>query len=311
MFPEEAMIILDGGRAFNGGNPPAELAFGDVQSPIRRRTRRRRRSSAPSRRPGSRTSSSARRRPGRSGAIRWARSTGAPIRKTFPPGMTKKAWPSGLTPASAAAITAAPMSSAAKFMTSSATPRSPDSRSSRATGTASGPAMQRPNLPPGKFEPVGLSFVGGSLVEPRRDGGATSTSFPRTIRLRPLFLADRPGAAQARLDVQHAAEARRPLVPRICEELRLDARTVALQPATSRRISSSSTWAGMAMRRFGSAAMRCGPNSSASRARSRAATTPTADPSATAWRTPRSCGGRASGPSSTQQVLEGNTGLSI
>ena len=31
MFPEEAMEILDGGRAFNGGKPPAEIAFGDVR----------------------------------------------------------------------------------------------------------------------------------------------------------------------------------------------------------------------------------------------------------------------------------------
>ena len=48
------------------------------------RTRRRRRSSAPRRRPGSRSACAARRRPGRSGATPWARSTGAPIRRTCP-----------------------------------------------------------------------------------------------------------------------------------------------------------------------------------------------------------------------------------
>ena len=30
MFPEALMQVLDGGRAFNGGNPPAELRFNDA-----------------------------------------------------------------------------------------------------------------------------------------------------------------------------------------------------------------------------------------------------------------------------------------
>jgi alkaline phosphatase D len=48
-------------------------------------------------------------------------------------------------------------------------------------------------LPPGKFEPVGLSFVGGSLVSP----GAMEAyehRLPKDAPLRPLFLADRAGA---------------------------------------------------------------------------------------------------------------------
>ena len=31
MFPEDAAQILDGGRAFNGGNPPAEVTFNDAR----------------------------------------------------------------------------------------------------------------------------------------------------------------------------------------------------------------------------------------------------------------------------------------
>ena len=54
------------------------------------------------------------------------------------------------------------------------------------------------------------------------------TTARRIIRLRPLYLADRPGGGEARLDLQHAAEARRPLVPRICEELRPRARRCAV-----------------------------------------------------------------------------------
>ena len=56
--------------------------------------------------------------------------------------------------------------------------------------------MRPRSLPPGKFEPVGLSFVGGSLVEPGRDGSATSTALKKDRPLRPLYLADRPGAAK-------------------------------------------------------------------------------------------------------------------
>jgi alkaline phosphatase D len=33
MFPESGMRILDGGRAFNGGNPPAEIGFNDARVP--------------------------------------------------------------------------------------------------------------------------------------------------------------------------------------------------------------------------------------------------------------------------------------
>jgi alkaline phosphatase D len=50
-------------------------------------------------------------------------------------------------------------------------------------------------LPPGRFEPVGLSFVGGSLSSP----GALESyehGLARDHPLRALFLADRPGAAK-------------------------------------------------------------------------------------------------------------------
>ena len=50
-------------------------------------------------------------------------------------------------------------------------------------------------LPPGKFEPVGLSFVGASLASP----GAMEAyehRLPKDHPLRPLFLADRPNGAK-------------------------------------------------------------------------------------------------------------------
>jgi alkaline phosphatase D len=54
MFPEDAMRILDGGRAFDGGRPPPRSGSTTHPSPIRGGMRRRRRSSERSRRRGSR-----------------------------------------------------------------------------------------------------------------------------------------------------------------------------------------------------------------------------------------------------------------
>src|SRR4051812_24021990 len=50
-------------------------------------------------------------------------------------------------------------------------------------------------LPPGKFEPVGLSFVGASLTSPGTME-AYEHNFPKDSKLRPLFLADRPDGAK-------------------------------------------------------------------------------------------------------------------
>jgi hypothetical protein len=33
MFPEPLMQALDGGRGFNGGNPPSEIRFNDAHVP--------------------------------------------------------------------------------------------------------------------------------------------------------------------------------------------------------------------------------------------------------------------------------------
>src|SRR5262245_26292282 len=47
------------------------------------------------------------------------------------------------------------------------------------------------DLPPGKFDPVGLSFVGGSLTSPGTMEGL-EFGLPKDEPFRPLFLADRP-----------------------------------------------------------------------------------------------------------------------
>jgi alkaline phosphatase D len=50
-------------------------------------------------------------------------------------------------------------------------------------------------LPPGKFEPVGLSFVGASLSS-SGPMEAYEHNLPKDAPLRPLFLAERPGQAK-------------------------------------------------------------------------------------------------------------------
>jgi hypothetical protein len=50
-------------------------------------------------------------------------------------------------------------------------------------------------LPPGKFEPVGLSFTGGSMSSVG-GGEANEYTIKKDNKFRPLYLADRPGAAK-------------------------------------------------------------------------------------------------------------------
>ena len=50
-------------------------------------------------------------------------------------------------------------------------------------------------LPPGKYEPVGLSFVGASLISPGTME-AYEHNLPKNTPLRPLFLADKPAGGK-------------------------------------------------------------------------------------------------------------------
>ena len=86
-------------------------------------------------------------------------------------------------------------------------------------------------LPPGKFEPVGLSFVGASLVSP----GAMEAyehNLPKDAPLRPLFLADRPAGAKPdwtfNMLLRHGVRS----CLEYAKSFDLEARTVALQPGS-------------------------------------------------------------------------------
>jgi alkaline phosphatase D len=195
MFPEDAARILDGGRAFNGGNPPAEIAFNDARAANPRR-------SAPHQtilgadqkawfKDRLRTSKATWKIWGNSQATLDSRSDP----QNLPPGLTKEKWP-----ASAFALMTAGDHSTAYVERAEIYDLV---RDSKITGFAivsgdrhsfwAGYAASQ--LPPGKFEPVGLSFVGASMTSPGTME-AYEHSFPKTHPLRPLFLADRPDGAK-------------------------------------------------------------------------------------------------------------------
>ena len=226
MFSEPAMIALDAGRTCNGGKPPAELSFGEVTIPNPRKD------SPP------RTILGAvqkkwfidqLRRSGATWKI-WGNSLGALDMRAdpqnLPDGLTKRSGRPTPSRRSAAGILAAPTTSVAKSMTSSVIRRSPDSRSCRATVTASGPAM-----PPLSCHPPSTSrsaqFRRRLADQPRDDRGPRAP--PSQGRSPPCAVPGRGARGSARMDPQHALEARRPLVPRIREDLRPEERSRPFQ----------------------------------------------------------------------------------
>jgi alkaline phosphatase D len=191
MFPESGMRLLDGGRAFNGGNPPAEIGFNDAHVPN------------PQRNSPPQTILGAEQKAWFKEKLRtatatwkiWGNSQGAldyrADPQNLPAGFTKESWP----PNAFASVGGGDYGTAyverAEIYNLV--------RDAKVTGFAivSGDrhsfwaGYASTDLPPGKFEPVGLSFVGGSLVSPGTME-AYEHRLPKDAPLRPLFLADRP-----------------------------------------------------------------------------------------------------------------------
>ena len=191
MFSEESMIALDAGRAYNGGNPPAELSFRDARIPNPRKDR------PPRTILGVEQKAWFKEKLRRSTATWkiWGNSYGALDQRVdpqnLPAGMTEKPWP---------ADTYAMMGSNDYGAAYAERKEIYDLvRNAKITGFAivSGDrhsfwaGYAAAELPPRKFEPVGLSFVVGSLVSP---GGqeAWEHGFKKDRTMRPLYLADRP-----------------------------------------------------------------------------------------------------------------------
>ncbi len=194
MFTEEGMRILDGGRAYGGGNPPAEVGFGDKRVPNPQKN------APPQTILGATQKAWFKDQLKRSTATWkiWGNSEGGPDLRAdpqnLPPGITKESWPGGYASVGGGDYGTAYLERAEIYDLV---------RDAKITGFAivagdrhafwAGYAAS--DLPPAKFEPVGLSFVGASLSS----AGAMEAnehSLPKTAPLRPLFLADRPDGAK-------------------------------------------------------------------------------------------------------------------
>jgi alkaline phosphatase D len=190
MAPETLIQVLDGGRAYGGGKPPAEVSFNQARVPNPQKDK------PPQTILGAKQKAWFKDQLKRSTATWkiWGNSEGGPDHRAdpqnLPPGMTKEAWPGGY-----AAIPAGDWGNAyaerAEIYDLV--------RDSKITGFAivagdrhafwAGYATA--GLPPGKFEPVGVSFVGASLSS----AGAMEAqehNLKKDAPLRALFLADRP-----------------------------------------------------------------------------------------------------------------------
>lgn len=195
MFPEPLMRALDGGREFDGGNPPAEIRFNDAYVPNPQRT-------APPQ-----TILGAEQKAWFKTALEsstatwkiWGNSLGALDWRAdpqhLPPGLTTESWPAKTYAALGGADYGNAFAERAEIYRLV--------RDAKITGFAivSGDrhsfwaGYASAELPPGKFDPVGLSFVGASLVSP----GAMEAyehNLPKDAPLRALFLVDREAGAK-------------------------------------------------------------------------------------------------------------------
>jgi alkaline phosphatase D len=195
MFPESLMKVLDGGRTFDGGNPPAEIRFNNAHVPN------------PQRNAPPQTILGAEQKAWFKDKLKsstaawkiWANSEGTLDHRAdpqnLPPGLTKESWPSdgGYAAMSGGDYGTAYMERAEIYQLV---------RDAKITGFAivSGDlhsfwaGYAAAELPPGKFDPVGLSFVGGSLTSPG-PMEANEHNLPKDAPLRPLFLADKAAGA--------------------------------------------------------------------------------------------------------------------
>ena len=194
MFPEDAMIVLDGGRAFNGGKPPAEVAYGDVRIPN------------PARDKPSQTILGADQKAWFKNELKrstatwkiWGNSLGCldwrADPQNLPAGITKHSWPGGYASLGGGDHGTAYVERKEIYDLV---------RDAKITGFAivSGDrhsfwaGYAAAELPPAKYEPVGLSFVGASLASPGVME-AYEHRLPKDLPTRPLFLADRPDGAK-------------------------------------------------------------------------------------------------------------------
>ncbi|HKP36409.1 MAG TPA: alkaline phosphatase D family protein [Pyrinomonadaceae bacterium] len=195
MFPESEMRVLDGGRSFNGGNPPPEIRFNDAHV------------ANPQRNAPPQTILGAEQKAWFMDQLRkstatwkiWANSQGALDSRAdpqnLPAGLTKESWP----PDAYAVVGGGDYGTA--YAERAEIYHLVRDAKITGFGIVSGDrhtfwaGYATAELPPGKFDPVGLSFVGASLTSPGTME-AYEHNLPKDAPLRPLFLADRPDGAK-------------------------------------------------------------------------------------------------------------------
>ena len=291
LYAEEAVQVLDAGRAYGGGKPPQTIAFGDAKVPNFRKDEAPQTLLGPAQKAWFverlRTSTATWKVWGTSlGTLDWRADP-----QNLPAGLTKP-WPG----AGYACF------GGGGDWGSAYTERGEIYDAVRAPGitgfvTVSGDrhsfwaGLSSKALPPGRFEPVGVAFITGSVSAPGLVE-AYEHRFPKDHPLRALYMPEVNGQAAARH--QPAAAPRRARVSRVPAHRRPRARASPPPTPTSRRTFRSWTWAATATRRCARRRTRWSASSSASRGRSSAARPPTAGRCATACRTARRCGARAS-----------------
>lgn len=195
MFPEAVLQVLDGGRAFDGGNPPAEIGFQDksIANPQK--------AASPQTILGPRQKAWFKDRLRQSAATWkiWGNSLGTLEARAdpehLPPGMTKRSWPAGQFANLGGGDHGTAWAERGEIYDLV--------RDAKISGFAivsgdrhsfwAGYAAKA--LPPAKFEPVGLSFVGASMTSP----GAMESfehRLKKDLPMRPLYLADRADGAR-------------------------------------------------------------------------------------------------------------------
>jgi alkaline phosphatase D len=202
-FPEEVAELLDAGRAYNDGNPPNEIVIGETRIPNYRKRE------APHTILGATQKAWLldRLRASRATWKIWGNSLGALDWRldpqNLPEGLARAPWPgAGYSNISLGDYGGAYSERGEIYDLV---------RREGITGFAivsgdrhsfwAGYAAKA--LPPRTFEPVGLSFVTGSLSSIGMVEGLEHR-FPRDHPLRPLFLADRPGSARPQAAVNMA-----------------------------------------------------------------------------------------------------------
>jgi alkaline phosphatase D len=193
MFPDDLQQVLDGGRAFNGGRPPAELVFGDSRIPN------------PQKDAPPQTILGAEQKAWFKGQLKratatwkiWGCSLGCLDWRADPqnlPAGLPKPWPASFANLGGgdhgtAWIERTEIYNLVRDERIGGFAIVSGDRHSFWAGYAAA------QLPPGKFEPVGLSFVGASLASP---GAMEAYEHrpPSKFPLRELYLVDRPRAAK-------------------------------------------------------------------------------------------------------------------